>query len=705
MIPLLGLALLRGGLQGAANVKQAKAEKEAKIEERAQEIADAQLKAQRDHQSKILLEQEKARLKALGEQEKERNKIRQDAIKGINFRTALSDQPNLPIPAIASATGYQLNEDAIFRAVVPTFDADGDLVYNNEVEGTKPALDIVELGLTKREDPNAAVTEFVNTISPKTMDWWQKNRPNYYTQATSYLTGNLIQLGQEAGEKAIPNLRPGVPRIPRSTVSMLVQSYGADRTTQMVSDALGKSADQIRALYRDEFKVTVAKDATPKPIPVTNEETGETEVVIGFEDGDVVDPTIETNGVVDREFNAKLTPIKTAVGKGINLLKPEIQAIAEAEGSKSEDVWDSIFKVRGVFEQSQWFQMGSLGSVSLNGTEQEAFNAFWRERGLFGRLDPEASLSLIEMTAGPGVQGIPFSQKDAAIVPLAEGGSMSQGLGTTRQKEREELKAEHDWLQTKYAYDAVDVKGKLDATVDAYDNVTMLLNGLESGQTVPGFAGSVIKTVEGAKAQIGYFMEAIQQSDKMSAASKERNLANLRSIQAKLESGFGRVNTANALMEYHQGVLVYQMAMVLQGGNAAARTISDADIERISKLLQGDDGLATKERKIAVMQALRRQLLRRKAFLQAYASGDESKMYAANLAEDYLSSTEYKGLSPLDFVINNFANSDTVGKTTETATKPLIKPAPNGVGNMYLQQNGTYSRQKDPAVDYQEGTS
>ena len=700
MIPILALAAIRGGLQGARNVKQAKAEDAAKVEERAQEIADARLKAQRDHNSKMLLEKEKARLRVLEKEQEEQRALRTTAMQGIRFRTGLTDYPDMPIGRVAEATGYdKLDPNAVFSARVPVIDADGEQVYRDE-DGGRPAFDVAQISLTKRDDPNAAVTQFVNKFSGQTLDWWEKNSPATYNNSMSFLTGNLIQLGQEAGEPAIPNLRPGVPRIPRATVNSLVSAYGVERATILLTDSLGKSAETIRALYRDEFGINISRTADPKPTPVTDPETGETEIVVGFKDSDVIDPTIETKGVPDAQFNAQLEPIKTAVGKGVKILKPEVQALAEKEGIESKEIWDSVFGLRDVFADTQWFQMGSLGKVTLNGEPQRAFNEFWTKRGLFSRLSPEESLSLIEMTAGPGVQGIPFNKADDQIVPLSEGGSMTQGLGTTPARRRELQEEELEWLQKKYGYDNVDVVGKLDATTDAYDNVTMLINGIESGQTVPGFAGSVIKTIEGAKAQVGYFMEAIQLSDKMTPAEKERRLADLRSISSKLDSGFGRVNTANALMEYHQGVLVYQMAMVLQGGNAAARTISDADIERISKLLQGEDGLATKDRKLAVMKALRRQLVRRKAFLQSYASGDESKMYAAGLAEDYLSSTEYKGLSPLDFVEQQFANGASAGNPTNAPEKPLIIPAPNGRGFMYLQPNGGRARQKHPDIDY-----
>lgn len=713
MIPILALAAIRGGLQGARNVKQAKAEKEAKVEERAQEIADAQLKAQRDHQSKVLLEQEKARLRSLEEQQKKQLALRTTAMRGINFRTGLTDYPQMSIEHVADVTGYdKLDPNAVFRARVPVFDADGEQVYRDE-DGGKPAFDVAEISLTKRDDPTAAITQFTSKFSKQTLDWWQNNQPARYDQAIGFLSGNVIQQAQDAGTSGIQGVSQGFPRVPSTTVNTLISSYGPEVAEKLIRDAMPTLGNSVRQYYEQEFNAVVAKDAEVTPTPVVDQTTGETVVVPKVEEGGIVEPSIDKGGKIDRQVQMDLDPIAKSTGKSIDKVKANFAIYGEATDRTARDVYTSVKETRGIIGGNQWWLYPSPQVGMLDAEDKQQFGKFWLQNELFSGLSPADSIDLVETLAGPGIQGFSYAPQDReGIVPAHKGGMPDQFVAQKKGNLQEKLESERSRVSGKYGYDVADVRNKGQAAKDALISVDALLYEYTQGASIPGAAGSAINTLVGAKEQVSYFIQAITTaSDQdMDPKKKEKYLQDLRGLQNKLSvEGLDQVAVANRLREYQEGVLVYSMAMALQGGNAAARTISDADIERISQILAVGQSLGTTEQKVAVMRALKKELSRRSAIADAYASGKESKVWAASTVETYLAENEYGGQSVIDVLYKQFVNPNAPdrnqGVNQVAPERPMIRPAPNGRGSMYLQPNGTYGRQPHPEMQYPEQTA
>lgn len=707
MIPILALAAIRGGLQGARNVKQAKAEKQAKIEERAQEISDAKLKAQREHNSKMLLEQEKSRLRAAEKVQEENRALRTTAMQGINFRTGLTDYPEMSIERIADVTGYdKLDPNAVFRARVPVFDGDGEQVYRDE-DGGKPAFDVTEISLTKRDDSTAAITQFTSKFSKQTLSWWEQNQPERYNQAIGFLSGNIIQQAQEAGTSGIQGVSQGFPRVPTSTVNTLISSYGADVAEKLIRDAMPTLGDSVRQYYDQEFNVGVAKDAGVTPTPVVDQTTGETVIVPLVEEGGIVEPSIDVGGNIDRNVQMNLAPIAKSTGKSIDKIKANFAIYGEATDRTARDVYDSVQTTRGVIGGNTWWMYPEPTVGMLDAEDKKAFGKFWADNELFSGVNPADSIDLVETLAGPGIQGFSYAPQDReSVIPAHKGGMPDQFVSQKPGNLQEKLEAERDRVSGKYAYDVADVLNKGQAAKDAMISVDALIYEYTEGKSIPGAAGTAINTIVGAKAQVGYFIQAITNAD-MKEDKKDKYLQDLRGLQNKLNvEGLDQIAVANRLREYHEGVLVYSMAMALQGGNAAARTISDADIERIEKILSFGQSLGTTEQKVAVMRALKKELGRRSALADAYASGKESKVWAARTVETYLAENEYGGQSVIDVLYKKFVDPNAPDRNqavNQTAPeRPLIRPAPNGRGNMYLQPNGTYGRTPHPEMQYPE---
>jgi len=710
MIPILALAAIRGGLQGARNVKQAKAEKEAKIEERAQEIADAQLKAQRDHQSKLLLEKEKSRLRMAEKVNEENRALRTTAMQGINFRTGLTDYPDMPIQRVADVTGYdKLDPDAVFSARVPVFDADGEQVYRDE-DGGKPAFDVAQISLTKRDDPTAAITQFTSKFSKQTLDWWQQNQPARYNQAVGFLSGNVIQQAQEAGTSGIQGVSQGFPRVPSTTVNTLISSYGPEVSEKLIRDAMPTLGDNVKQYYAQEFNFTVAKDAGITPTPVVDQTTGETVIVPTVEEGGIVEPSIDKGNKIDRQVQMDLTPIAKSTGKSIDKVKANFAIYGEVSDRTARDVYTSVKETRSIIGGNQWwlYPTGSVGL--LDAQDKRQFGKFWTENELFSGLSPADSVDLVETLAGPGIQGFSYAPQDReGVIPAHKGGMPDQFASQKQGNLQEKLASERTRVANKYGYDVADVRNKGQAAKDAIISVDALIYEYTEGASIPGAAGTAVNTIVGAKEQVSYFIRAIASAD-MNEDKKGKYLQDLRGLQNKLNvEGLDKVAVANRYREYQEGVLVYSMAMALQGGNAAARTISDADIERISQILAVGQSLGTTEQKVAVMQALKKELSRRSAIADAYASGKESKAWAANTVETYLAENEYGGQSVIDVLYKQFVDPNDPGRNQGAGQvvpeTPLTRPAPNGRGVMYLQPNGTYSRQPSPEMQYPEQTA
>lgn len=199
-----------------------------------------------------------------------------------------------------------------------------------------------------------------------------------------------------------------------------------------------------------------------------------------------------------------------------------------------------------------------------------------------------------------------------------------------------------------------------------------------------GLAASGIKTINSWSAQIGGILEVVD----VLGLSPE-NQAFVRDRLSKTKQGLdgtdvggmtlSDVASAIAARDYYEGVLVYSMAMALQGGNAAARTISDADITRIREILSLATNAGPEQRK-AIYALLRPMLDRQKAISDAVVGGGESGAWAAVTFNNMQSRTDM-ARAELDriilkaYEIRGMKRSGTVEQPTVV---PSNRPAPPG---------------------------
>ena len=695
MLPILALAAIRGGLKGIKNVKQAEAKQAA--EDKKALAEQAKIDAERKHDADMKRLESRLRI---GEKQAEKKMTAQT---GMAFRSVLSTNQTAPISTIAREIGYEgYDPEAVFSARAPVFDADGELRYYDE-DRTIPQLDLLQISLTKRDDPNAAVTQFVNKVSPETMDWWKTNNRSRYNESMSFLTNSVVQLAKEAGTSGVQGVSQGFPRVPSATVQTLITRYGPDVAEQIVRDAMPTIGENVRSYY-SSLGWDVAKDAQITPKAVVNPTTGETDIVPEVEDGGVHVKGLDgPKGQLNRENNDLIKPIADITGKKIDKVKANIAAYSEINGRQPQEILDSIVNTRKVFAGSDWFFYPTPGIAELDTKDKIQFRKFWANNGLFSELSPSQSLEMVEALAGPGLAGYrPQDAHKEGVVPSHLGGTPEQFAARKPGRDLELLEAEQKRISTKYGFETADVVNKSQAAKDAIISVDALIYEYENGVSIPGAAGRVVNTIVGARAQVEYFIQAVSSSS-MDENKRGQYLTELNSLRESLNvEGLDQVAIANRLRDYHEGVLVYSMAMALQGGNAAARTISDADIERIREILAVGQAMGTTEQKLAVMRSLKFELTRRAALADAYASGKESRVWAAKTSERYLADNDYGGQSVIDVLYKQHVNPNHNPRATTTAPAQgdLIKAAPNGRGYMYRQPNGTYSRQPHPDIQY-----
>jgi hypothetical protein len=232
---------------------------------------------------------------------------------------------------------------------------------------------------------------------------------------------------------------------------------------------------------------------------------------------------------------------------------------------------------------------------------------------------------------------------------------------------------------------------------EAAEDTVLITQALEQAYTgspaIPGAVGGVIDIINGFQAQFGYMMKAIDASSD-SDQQKEKNRKKIEELRDNITSSVANVDktneiaVANAVQKYYEGVLVYTMAMALQGGNAAARTISDADIERIQNLLNFGATLGDTRVKVAVMKAIGKQMERQAVLGRAYSAKNEAVVWSAyTLEQDAVS----RGQGYKDFVFAaiedevNRASSGTFYKTNPRAGSTISLP---GGGSGVVQPNG-----------------
>ena len=702
MIPLLALSFITGATKAYAGKKKAASEATAeakKLEaERLYNEQSAALEAERQRD----LEAFKSNLRIQEEKAKTDAQKGIEAASGQNFRRLISVDSAVPFAELAEATKYEgYDPDAVFSARAPFFDADGrQQYYDDEI----PQMRLLQISLTKRDDANAAITQFTNKVSPQTLQWWQSNNQGRYDQAVSFLTNSVAQLAKERGSSGIQGVSEGYPRVPSTTVQSLINSYGPELTEQIVRDSMPTIGEDVREYYRG-LNWNLANDAKIEPKVVTDVATNETSIVPEVEEGGVHVPEIDNaDGTINRKAVEQLSPVAKVTGKTVDKVEANIAIYAEKSDRKPLDMINSVDATRKIFKNNSWWIYPENSIGMLDASDKVAFKTFVGDNGLYSDLTMTESLELTEMLAGPGISGMSYrTDQREGIVPAHKGGMPNQFVAQKPGDLQEKLAAETDRVSTKYGYDVADVRNKAQAAKDAAISVDALIYEYTYGKSVPGLAGSFVSGIAGAKAQVGYFIQAITSAD-MDEAKKDKYLSDLRGLQTSLSvEGLDQIAVANRLREYHEGVLVYSMAMALQGGNAAARTISDADIERISQILAVGNKLGTTEQKVAVMQALKKELERRSAIAEYYASGKESKAWSAYTTEQYLSENEYGGQTVIDVLYTKFVdpNAGTTRAPAGAVDRPLTRPGPNG-GTLYLQPNKSYGRTPHPEMKYDQ---
>ena len=163
-----------------------------------------------------------------------------------------------------------------------------------------------------------------------------------------------------------------------------------------------------------------------------------------------------------------------------------------------------------------------------------------------------------------------------------------------------------------------------------------------------GITGSLILGLAGIKAQAEAFVEVgeeilqvvsglgYEEQDGVGARIREQNFTEIRRINKLLKQGNISAIDDTAMLRYYSMLLAYSMAVAVQGGDAAARTVSDQDVQRVADGAApgapGSKGRAfvSPEEILTVTANVRAEFGERAAIAELYASKNPTKMRAAH---------------------------------------------------------------------------
>lgn len=558
-------------------------------------------------------------------------------------------------------------------------------------EGGQPYMD-VSVGQFKPKGQNGGekLTSAIAEISGKQYQWWAINKPHlanlWKNQLGSFFeqAANQYSRGLDADD---PRMATGrLPRIPVSLANQVADAYGAELAIELIEQVYddarpGEDGTTVRENLANTFSYVYGmsvnkKDVIPKKVVQLNPATGEEEIVVTIND-DVL------------QLDAKETPAESAIimnvgqniGYGASTPHDTVVSAVNSMGTKlnkqGRTVMDDVIATRTVFREFRDYPIASAQATAspwnvfekgISTDEkgpQMAYAKYWNENQLFVALDDADSLGALTLLAPKN--SISLETSTSQNPPVGRNAIYPKYKDRTIAAVSEEAKKFEEFMEAKYlagakrsdvaqkglaAKQASQVAGALEV---AYSNESAALSGT---------VGGAVSTFQGFLAQFDYIIKAIELSND-SVETKQKLKEKVTGYRDQLttdvnKGGLEGAAGATAVKGYYEGVLVYSMALALQGGNAAARTVSDADIERIQRLLNFGKSLDDPNQKAAVMRAVKRAMDRQATMADFYTSDNEAHVWAAYTADqtfirtgqgrkDYLIAT-------LEMEVNNITN-------------------------------------------------
>lgn len=192
-----------------------------------------------------------------------------------------------------------------------------------------------------------------------------------------------------------------------------------------------------------------------------------------------------------------------------------------------------------------------------------------------------------------------------------------------------------------YNRDPEAVRGRALAARRVVKMADGIMSSVEGGGKV-GLAGSLQLAAAGvgdtaqALAEVGgEIISVLTSTPAMSAADqkiRDQEVAFLSDIQGKLARGNSVTDTA--IIRYYSTLLAYSMAVAVQGGDAAARTVSDQDVQRVASAVAPASPGASRpflslQELYTVTLAARHEMQEQAAIYGAYGSQDRVMTRAA----------------------------------------------------------------------------
>lgn len=720
-LPLISLlALGVGASAGAAELSDERRALQAKQEEekRAAAAELAKVRAEGEAKAAEAAAKKKAEILANAQADilKDREADNRRRRQFTEFTTLYSE--GAPGISAAQATGYEgWDEGALATFRVPFFDAEGEQLVSDT---GKPLFRPLQVRDSSQTGVSGATAEFQSMtgsdgMSRMALNWTRNNSPDDYN---SFKTTLATTVRVMAGGTATPNIQgqtASVPVILPSTVRFLADKYSVDFAFEVVQDALvgtdQSGSDQIKQQYSEVFGAYPAKNAKAKVQQVnTPEGKGFT---VSYPNGggwlqgfDKPDGTLFENGRV----------VLAQAAKAIDVTMPKFEQFLVTEAEYRSDTLDrevlpgeiayDIFTIRDSLSGYNLYNQPGAGAffsvkTQANTYDRQSVEDLISKYGLFAPGgDYDADLALFQAIAPVGVRSYYPRADGRNTKSLLEGGQPAGAEIESPEFYAQPNDQFDEFINKKYGRvlgeDLQSFRNKGLAAGDAVLTLDSLI-ALDEQTQIPipiGIAATGLTWIVSARDQIDSILEVVDVvglSDENKAFVRDK----LGKTRAELESGnFEGMTTqdvvnAISLRNFHEGVLVYSMAMALQGGNAAARTISDADITRIREILALSAGASREQRK-TIYTALRNMMKRQKAISDAAVGGGEAGVWAAATMSEFTDRVAIVR-NELDSVLKLARR--TVGKRipeTQQSPAPGVEPGspvPDMPGFIY-DQNG-----------------
>jgi hypothetical protein len=657
-------------------------------------------------------------------------KQRRAQAQSLAIRQSLGSQEQMSLAPefLITELGGEIPQDAAFSfRRVNSWGEDGQPAQLEDAKGNR-YMDVspghyIPRGTDSKDRLNNALVQ----VSGKQYEWWKRTNPNLASSWEGRI-GSLMEQAALDYSRTVDPERSGVisarlPRLPESIANSVADAYGAEFTIKIIENIFNdaqplKDRDgnvisvkqQLRETYKYVYGMEPKRDAKVVMSTSRNEKTEEAEIVATHED-----KSLELD-MGNRPYDEVTRKTIENVGKNLNMagashdsVVAEIHGLAKYNNRTDKEVFDAVINTRAAFRNAQYQgyvnperpQSGRSRELfniwnSGTGTQSvEVWNAYRDTMGIMTKLDTNRSIMATALIAP--INALDRQTPEERLLP--KGPASLYSFSYFKQPDIEDLSKRDDeytsYIETTYlgGQKISDIVNKAEAAEDTVLITQALEQAYTDSPAIPGAVGGVIDIINGFQAQFGYMLKAIDASSD-SEQQKEKNRKKIQELRDNITSSIANVDTtneiavANAVQKYYEGVLVYTMAMALQGGNAAARTISDADIERIQNLLNFGATLGDTRVKVAVMKAIGKQMERQAVLGRAYSAKNEAVVWSAyTLEQDAIS----RGQGYKDFVFAaiedevNRASSGAFYKTNPRAGSTISLP---GGGSGVVQSNG-----------------